>query len=480
MTIPRILIAAVQSGSGKTTLTIGLTAALRRSGFKVQTFKVGPDFLDPSYLAKASGRPCYNLDGWMCGKEYVTQRFARACQDADVAVVEGVMGLFDGAESDGVAGSSAEIAAWLQAPVLLVVDSHGMARSIAPVVAGFNAFDARLRIGGVIANRCGSANHRAILEEALRSAGLPDLMGAVAPKAFPELRHRHLGLVTAQFDPQYSEQALATFADAAETHLALDRIVALARSAPPLVDRLTSAAPATSPPVMCLGVARDRAFHFYYADLFEELATRGCRVAWFSPLADGDLPGGLDALYLGGGYPELFAAELSKNTTMLTAIRAFAASGRPIYAECGGLIYLCQAIATLEGQRYPLLGLLPAEARMGARRKRLGYVEVTLTQESHWGGPGERLRGHEFHYSELLSDPSVEAGWAAIYRRARRNGQPAAPEGYYHQERRILASYVHLHLAGRPAALDHFIAFCAGADRSGSGTPAPGQRSHTA
>jgi cobyrinic acid a,c-diamide synthase len=461
--IPRLLIAGVHSGSGKTTLTLGLVAALRRRGLKVQTFKVGPDYLDPSWLALASGRPCYNLDGWMCGRAYVEALFQRVTEDADIAVIEGVMGLFDGAESAGLSGSSAEIAAWLKAPVILTVNAHGMGRSIAALVSGFANFASGVQIAGVIANQCGSETHRALLADALVAAGCPGLVGAVPRMGFPELRSRHLGLVTA--DPSTcTQETLEAFEKAAESYLDIPLLLECANRAGEVVATGSSSS-CVSVPVrqsFNLAVAQDEAFHFYYPDLLDELKARGARILFFSPLHDTTLPAETDALYLGGGYPEVFAKALSENKTMVESIRAFAKAGSVIYAECGGLIYLTQAIRTREGDEVPLLGLLPSTTQMTDQRIRLGYVEITLKADSLWGKAGTVLRGHEFHYGKLQADPSqVDAsGWSAVYMRRRQNGLPETDEGYQASNNRILASFVHLHLASQPKALDHFVGLC--------------------
>jgi cobyrinic acid a,c-diamide synthase len=464
-TTPRILIAGAQSGSGKTTLTLGVVAALRRRGVKVQTFKVGPDYLDPTWLGAASGRPCYNLDGWMGGRDYMERLFRRVTQDADVAVIEGVMGLFDGAQGSGLSGSSAEVARWLQTPVVLAVNAHGMGQSIAPVVAGFAGFEEGVSVRGVIANHCGSDNHRAILCDALTASGQPGLIGAVPRGGLPELHTRHLGLVTADPARNCSAEVLEKFETAGERYVDMEAILNIARSAPPLPPRSIRPEKEEALPgrTVYLAVARDEAFHFYYQDLFDELEQRNCDVVSFSPLRDPSLPAGIDAVYLGGGYPEVFAETLAANEDMLHSLRQFARTGRPVYAECGGLIYLSEALTTGEGKRYPLLGILPAETRMLDRRKRLGYVEVRLREDTLWGKAGDRIRGHEFHYSELISNASVRGGWSVAYDVNAHRGLHGLPEGFYHQHSRVLASYVHLHLGSRPAALVHFLNLCASA-----------------
>ncbi len=454
--IPRIVIAGIQSGTGKTSLALALVASLKWRGLRVQTFKVGPDFLDPTYLTLASERPCYNLDSWMTPKEYVLELFHRTTKDADIAVIEGVMGFFDGSDPETSEGSTAEIARWLDAPVLLIVNAHGMARSLAAIVKGCVEFDRDLRIAGIIANHSGSDRHKDWLTQSLDSISLPSMLGAIPRGAFPTLPNRHLGLVTA--DPQnLPPRILEELADVFERHISIDAIMRIARSASPL-----SATEPASEVKICrkrvsIGVAYDRAFHFYYSDNLDELALRGCNLIWFSPLEDRELPEDLDGLYLGGGYPEEHAEGLSDNREMREAIRQFASKGLPIYAECGGLMYLTRGIETTGEKRYPMVGLLPVWTRMLGRLKSLGYVEITLTANSLWGECGAVLRGHEFHYSELTADPEDEL-WKPVYRVKRSRSKAIGFEGF--QRGKILASYVHLHWASQPEAMENFITQC--------------------
>jgi cobyrinic acid a,c-diamide synthase len=460
-TLPRILIAGSQSGSGKTTLTIGLVAALRRRGLKVQTFKIGPDYLDPTWLAAASGRPCYNLDGWMSGRDYVQGLFSRVARDADVAVIEGAMGLFDGALATGSEGSSAEIARWLRAPVLLVVNAGGMGRSIAAVVAGFSGFEEGVTLGGVVANRCGSEKHRAVLGESLAFSNLPALVGAIPRAGLPALNSRHLGLETAEQGKNFSTDLLEEFAAAVEQHIDMEKVLDIACHASiiPVHSRNRAGDESPAGPTR-IAIARDEVFHFYYQDLMDELERLGCTIDFFSPLHQSSLPGRVDAVYVGGGYPEEFAGELAANRRMLDSMRAFARSGRPVYAECGGLIYLSNAITTFEGKRYPMLGVLPCETRMLRSRKRLGYVEVNLRRPTLWGAEGASLRGHEFHYSEMIGDVFGQNEWTCTYDVKTRKDSCVRGEGFYQPRSRILASYIHLHLASRPAALVNFLNMC--------------------
>jgi len=490
---PILVIAGTQSSSGKTSLTLAMTRALTRRGLRVQTFKAGPDFLDPTYLSLASGRPCYNLDGWMTGQDHVRSVFNRAVKDTDVALVEGVMGLFDGADAATDEGSTAEIARWLDAPVLLVANVHGMGRSIAALVKGFTGFAADLRFAGVVGNHCGSASHAALLADSLRAAGLPPLIGAIPRGAFPELASRHLGLVTAD-QGQLPEALLDAFANALESHLPLETLfselhattgIPTGSPRPEEKRRKAAGIPAeipaghpsqrtslrelkgrvgiaglvSAPPRLKIGVARDAAFHFYYHDLFDALAAAGCETLFFSPLTDRRLPEGISGLYIGGGYPEAHAETLAANEGMLAAIRAYAATGRPLYAECGGLMYLSQGLVAGESFS-PFLGILPARTRMLAGKKALGYVEITLTADSLWGHCGEVFRGHEFHYSELIDDPTEDTAWRAVYALRRRRSGTLEAEGF--QKGAILASYTHLAYASHPAAIEHFLHQCGG------------------
>ena len=435
MVCPAITIAAIASGAGKTTLALAIARALTLRGLRVQTFKVGPDFLDPTHLALATGRPCYNLDSWMCGKDYVRERYASKTIDADVAIIEGVMGLYDGASPDSIEGSTAEIAKLLDAPILLTVNVRGMARSLAALVQGACSFEPGLPFRGVLANHCGSDRHADILRQALQSANLPPLLGSIPTGAFPELASRHLGLVAAT--PE-SLQTLDAYAAIAEQHLhaVLDGVKAGGERAEgrgkergERVERGTwegwrredRGARATlaperilhraiedqnildpRPSSLSLAIAHDAAFSFYYPDTLEALAATGLQLVPFSPISDTALPENIQGIYFGGGYPELHAPVLSANTAMLAAIRDFAQRGGFIYAECGGMMYLSESIETLEGVTFPMTGLLPFGTRMTPKRKVLGYVEVTLQQDTLWGQKGDTCRGHEFHYSDII------------------------------------------------------------------------------
>jgi cobyrinic acid a,c-diamide synthase len=411
----------------------------------VQTFKVGPDYLDPTYLAMLSGRPCYNLDGWMTNSEYIRKLFLRATAGADIAVIEGVMGLFDGADPVSLDGSTAQIAEWLDAPVLLVVNANGMAGSIAAMVHGYATFDPHIKVEGAIANHCGSSGHAEWLRASVESASSVRMLGAVMQGNLPQLSSRHLGLVSASPDAVSSDLS-DRFVEALDKALDVDGIVRMAQAAVPLRSDVQSKI--IHPPICRLGIAYDEAFHFYYPDNLEALEQAGCELVKFSPLKDSALPDRLDGLYLGGGYPEEFAAALSANTSMLEQIRNF--KGK-IYAECGGLMYLAEGIENTVGECYRQVGLLPAWVRMNQQLKVLRYVEVSLTRPALWGEPGAVLRGHEYHYSELLSQPAWNTAYAVKHRRS---GESIS-EGFQHEN--VLASYIHLHFASHPEAIASFV-----------------------
>jgi len=462
MAVARIIIAGTGSGVGKTSLSLALVRALARRGLRVQTFKVGPDFLDPTHLTLASGKTCYNLDSWMCGKEYVEQLFQQATAQADIAVIEGVMGLFDGASPETSTGSTAEIARWLQTPILLVVDAKGAARSVGAVIKGFDSFEPDIHIAGVIANRVGSTRHADWLAETVTSARLPPLLGCIPVDALPSLPSRHLGLVTAAAET-LTPALLDSLADAIEKFIHLEAIIELAKGAPPIsyskslkVDADLRAASNAGDKPITIGIASDSAFHFYYPDNLACLEAQGANLVYFSPIKDPRLPDSLDALYLGGGYPEEFADAIAQNVGMLESIRKFSAAGGAIYAECGGLMVLSKSIETLNGVIHPMAGLLPFRTRMCARRQTLGYTEVVLNGNTMWGPEGTRLRGHEFHYSQIVED-TTKADWKPAYHVQYRREPNPVPAGI--QQGRILAGYVHLHFAAHPEAVRTFLNF---------------------
>lgn len=449
---PRIVIAATNSGAGKTSISLGVTRALVRRGLKVRTFKVGPDFLDPTYLSMASGRTCYNLDSWMMGKDYLPKLFARTTQNADIAIIEGVMGLYDGESPTSLEGSTAEVADILSAPITLILNARGLSRSFAAMVKGFACFEDNVNVSAVIANHCGSDRHKKWLAESLAAIELPEMIGAIERQSFPKLPSRHLGLVTADREILKAE-VIDKLADICEQNIDIDALIELASKASAIDvenEQVTNSAKSVR-----LGIARDAAFHFYYPDNLEALQRHGCELIGFSPINDASLPADLDGLYIGGGYPEEFAKELSVNEKMHNSIAEFAGSNKPIYAECGGLMFLGNKLITVNAKECPMVGLLDITTKMLDRFKTLGYVQVDLLQNSLWGTKDTRIRGHEFHYSEITGPLENNSGLQKIYSVKRRSGSESSIEGF--QKQNILASYMHLHFASQPQTVKNFI-----------------------
>jgi cobyrinic acid a,c-diamide synthase len=434
-----IVIAGTHSGVGKTSVTLGLIGALARRKLAVQPFKVGPDFIDPLHHTKAAGRASRNLDGWMLDPDTNRACFARASTGADAAVIEGVMGLFDGSEGGSDRGSTAEMAKLLGLPVVLVIDASAMARSAAALIGGFASFDPELRIAGVILNNVGGEAHAEMIREAV--AGDVPILGAIPRAADLSVPERHLGLhLPHEARRDFAEQ----LASLVEAHVNIERLLEAARTERPV----PPIAAATPEPTARIGVARDEAFCFYYADNLELLEQAGAELVEFSPIAD-PLPAGLDGLYIGGGYPELHAPELAANQVTKQEIRDFAAAGGPIYAECGGLMYLGETLELEEGS-HPLCGVLPLSTRMPAPLK-LSYVEVATAGGLF--GAGLSARGHVFHHSEISGEPAVERNYTLRTTRGEES-----QEGY--GVGNLLASYAHIHFASEPNLATAFVNRC--------------------
>jgi cobyrinic acid a,c-diamide synthase len=456
--IPRLVIGGTASGVGKTTVAVGLIRALRARGLRVAAFKCGPDYLDPTYHARAAGTTCHNLDGWMMGKEAVLATFRRASRDADIAIVEGVMGLFDGASPTSDEGSTAEIAKWLEAPVLLVVDTRGMARTVAAIARGFAGFDPGLLLRGLVCNRVGSRGHLELLRQ---TGASPPVVGGLPVEsryAFPE---RHLGLHTADRQ-SVPDTLLEPWGPLVEESLDVPAILEMARTAPLLAEAESPPAPETSAPSTGprIGLAFDAAFHFYYEDNLARLEALGARLVRFSPVHDARLPE-VDGLYFGGGYPETVAAELAENQAMIRAVRDFADRGGPIYAECGGLMYLARQIRRRDGAHHAMAGLIAGDVVVHDKLQALGYVEVETRAPTILGPAGLRFRGHQFRYSELTAlDDDADRRYLV---RRRRDGA-VHEEGY--AIRNVLASYVHAHWASNPRVAEGFVDACAAYARS--------------
>jgi cobyrinic acid a,c-diamide synthase len=496
--LPQILIAGVSSGVGKTTITLGLIAALRRRGLQVQPFKAGPDYIDPTYHTLAAGRPCRNIDTWMVPPDRALKLYTQAVQTADIAVIEGVMGLFDGISYTDEEGSTAQIAKLLQAPVLLILDVGKMARSAGALALGYCHFDPKLKIAGFILNRCGSESHYQGTKLAVEQATRLPVLGWLPKNADLYIPERHLGLV-----PGNERGELADFfghaADVVEQHFDLDQILAVAQTeslSTPHLDEAemqrhlvlhnehpTSHIPHPTSSAV-IAVARDNAFSFYYEDNLHILHEAGAEIIFFSPQQDSDLPQGTSGIYLGGGFPEIYAAQLTANRPLLAALRRAHAAGMPIYAECGGFMYLTEAIVDLEGQLHPMVGLIPGLSRMQPRLVSLGY-RLVESPGNFLLPQGVITRGHEFHWSTWEIPPKDEGGrpvlsaaegmkdevldfsafilypssFTPAWRiRPRQGDGDGKPTGYAHNN--LAASYVHLHFAHNFQLAHNFVQAC--------------------
>ena len=439
---PRVIVAGTHSGVGKTTVATGLMAALARRGLRVAAAKVGPDFIDPGYHRAATGRTSHNLDLYLHGPELVRALAGEAARGADILVVEGVMGLFDGTASvpgAPAAGSTAEVARLLQAPVVLVVDASAMSGSVAALVHGFATFDPEVRLAGVVLNRVGSPGHAALLEEALAPLDVA-VLGHLVRDDRLAWRERHLGLVPVVEGPRAVRRSLELLADVVAGSLDLDALLALAAAAPRTrVGQAPRARPAGRARVaLCSGPA----FSFYYPENLDLLGQAGAELVPFDPLRDESLPGGCSGLYAGGGFPEVFAAEISANAKLLAELGERVRDGLPTWAECGGLLLLCES---LDGAPMPG-GLEGVHARM-TERLVIGYREATLQRAGLFGPGGTVLRGHEFHRSKTA--PAGEA--LALAGRFGTN-----PGGFASE--RLFASYLHQHIAGAPGLAGRFVA----------------------
>ena len=439
-TFPRLVIAGTHSGVGKTSMVLGILGALCNRGVRVQGFKVGPDFIDPMYHREVTGTASYNLDAWLMGQEGVRQAFARVAPADGVAVIEGVMGMFDG-RAVGNDGSTAEVAAILRSPVLLVIDVGGMSRSAAALVQGYARFDPDVRVAGVVLNRVGGPRHYQLVKTAIEGQAGVAVWGYLPWNDALVLPERHLGLVPVGEDAAF-QRVCAELGAAAERTIDVAAILAAAHAAP-VFDVPTAAVPGASEVRARIGVARDAAFNFYYDANLQWLCRWGAEVVEFSPLEDHELPTDVDGLYLGGGYPEVFAKGLSENIALMTSLRRAHHAGMPIYAECGGLMYLVEAIQDAAGARYAMVGLLPGICRLTDRLQNFGYKEVVSLRESVLGGAGLRTRGHEFHYSTWEGRPAA----SSLYQTRSSRGDESA-EGY--SVGNLTASYVHLHFDACP------------------------------
>lgn len=449
---PRLVIAGTESGVGKTTIATGIMAALKNRDLTVQTFKVGPDYIDPTYHTMATGLPSRNLDSWMLSHDTIVGLFGRAARKADISIIEGVMGLYDGHSGLDDSGSTAEVAKLLNAPTILIIDAGKMARSAAAVALGYMKFDPALSLSGFIVNNIGSERHFEWVKEAIEQATSIPVLGYLPKNGNFEMPERHLGLIPtienvgAQFIEPLSRQIDKT--------IDMERLINIARSTPSIDEPEDRIFPSDKDSInripANIAYAWDEAFSFYYQDNLDLLEAYGARLWPFSPMHDNAIPESAQGIYIGGGFPEMYAEALSANQSIMNSLRKAASEGMPIYGECGGLMYLSQGITDFEGKRYPMVGLVPGWSVMTRTLARMGYVEVEFYQDTILGPKGMRLRGHEFHWSEMEGDLSSPAN--RIVSPDLRN------EG--HVNGNIFASYVHLHFGTDPSLAMNFISSC--------------------
>ncbi|MFC8093685.1 cobyrinate a,c-diamide synthase [Streptomyces sp. NPDC057301] len=447
--VPRLVIAAPSSGSGKTTVATGLMAAFAARGLAVSPHKVGPDYIDPGYHALATGRVGRNLDAYLCGPELIGPLFLHGARGCDIAVVEGVMGLYDGAAGEGELASTAHVAKLLRAPVVLVVDASSQSRSVAALVHGFASWDPQVRVGGVILNKVASDRHEELLREALDSAGVP-VLGVLRRVAQVDTPSRHLGLVPVAERRGEAVEAVAAMAAQVAAGCDLDALHGLARGAGGVSGAAwdaTEAAPSNAGKAEkpMVAMAGGPAFTFSYAEHAELLTAAGAEVVPFDPLRDEQLPDGTRGLVIGGGFPEVYAAELSGNEPLRKAVAALAGSGAPVAAECAGLLYLCRELDGL-----PMCGVLDVSARM-SERLTLGYRDAVAVSDSVLAPAGTRMRAHEFHRTVVEPGSGTAPAWGvrAPLRRV---------EGFVQQG--VHASYLHTHWAAQPGVARRFVERC--------------------
>ncbi|RJQ15046.1 MAG: cobyrinate a,c-diamide synthase [Nitrospiraceae bacterium] len=471
-----IIIAGTHSGCGKTTVTLGILAALKKKGLIVQSFKTGPDFIDAGLHRLITGRPSRNLDLWMCGEDYIRECFEKYSADADISVVEGVMGLYDGKLS------TASLANALDLPVILVVDAYGMAESAGAVVRGFRGQGSGVSVkptpytlfptpcfAGVIFNRVASENHFNRLKDSVHD--MP-VLGYLPRDLDFEIPHRHLGLTTAEERP-ISEEAIQKLADVVLKYIDVEGILQNIEQGAKSKDKqvLGSWFSVLGSKVK-IAVAHDKAFCFYYEDNLDLLREAGAEVITFSPLSDKMIPDDIDALYIGGGYPELYAKELSANKAMLDSIRNFADNNMPVYAECGGFMYLTNGIWKREAgkwEMWEMAGIFPFETQMKDKLSRLGYREVHLKEDGIFGKKDSVIRGHEFHYSEIKDSSKLQAtsnklinfNLLQIYSVKDSYGNNLRNEGY--KIKNTFGSYIHAHFGSDKAMAENFVNYCKGA-----------------
>jgi cobyrinic acid a,c-diamide synthase len=451
---PRVVIAGAQSGVGKTTVSIGLMTALKEAGFRVQAFKVGPDYIDPSHHRAATGRPSENLDSWMVPKDQIIELFTRTSKGIDLAVIEGVMGLYDGISGLDETGSTAQIAEILRCPVILVIDAHNVARTAAAIVLGYKKFNENVNIAGIILNRVTGETHAVWCKEAIESTTKIPVVGWLPVNKEIELPERHLGLIpTPEKDP--FNAIYPKIRNFFRNRINLNMIVGIAKSAGEIPEVQHPIYPSRKrPKSVAIGLAFDEAFNFYYQSNINLLEAYGAEVKRFSPIHDKELPADIDGIYIGGGFPEMLPKELEANKHLRGVIKKAAEEGIPIYAECAGLMYLTDSITDFKGKSYDMVGVLNGKTLM-TKKTLVTYSLAEATRDTLLCRAGRQLRGHEFHNS-IISDIPSDTEFA--YTMKIGEGTKDKKDGWIQYN--ILASYMHIHFAQNPKIVKTFIANC--------------------
>lgn len=450
MNIPRIVLGGTSSHTGKTVISIGLMRALANRGLKVQPYKMGPDFIDPSYHFFATGRYSRNLDGFMMGRDNILESFQRNCKGADVAVIEGAMGLYDSHDAVDETGSTAQASKFLKAPVILIANVERLSRTAAAFVMGYKVFDPDVDLRGVILNRAGSRRHQDKARTAVEVLAKMQVLGVVPRNPDVVIPERHLGLIPA-YERDKIDALFDNLAEFVEKNIDVDKLLEIADSAPEL--EMVPENPLYHPEKkieVTLGVARDKSFTFYYQDNIDALCSLGAEIKYFDTLEDRKLPE-VDALYIGGGFPEIQYEDLEKNHRMRGSVYDFAESGRPVYAECGGLMFLGKSIITKEGGEYDMVDFLPVKTRMMKKFQALGYVENEIIRDNPFGRKGTILRGHEFHHSKAEVLDKVDYAYKVI----RGKGIQDRKDGIV--KKSTLAGYLHLHVLSYPEWATNFL-----------------------
>ena len=453
MDLPRIIIAGTRSGVGKTTLTLGIIAALRKKGLSVQAFKAGPDYIDPTYHSKASGKACANLDSWMLSKDAIIELFSRRAETADLSIIEGVMGLYDGLK-DTELGSTAHLAKMLDCPVILILDARSLSRSAAAVALGYKKFDRKINLEGIVLNNIASMSHNNYIKASTERKTRIPVLGCLPRNLALKLSQRHLGLIPLEEKKLYSGfyQKLSKLIEA---NINLAKVLEISRHAKSLPypkevvfkkelpkDRVT------------IAIAKDKAFNFYYQDNIDILNHLGADIITFSPLKDRKLPIGIDGLYIGGGFPEIFASGLSNNKSLRRSIYQKAEEGLPIYAECGGLMYLVESLTDFTKRKFSMVGIFKCSVSMEGKLHRMGYVDVQVIKDNILSSKGDKNRAHIFHWSHLANTPSNSSFAYKIIK----HKDNVFYDGL--TRRNVLASYAHLHFATNKKFVKNFINSC--------------------